>query len=91
MPVDNGLITILNKPDLLLDNPYIGSVPKYKAIAIAEQGFRILICGNYLCFYKISDIIVEAYHIVGERRDYSNLILNKNNVTKNGYIIFITR
>lgn len=63
---------ILNQLDLLSDNPFMGGIPKYQWLA--EQGFRVLVCEKYLCFYKVSETIVEVYHIVDGRRDYPNLI-----------------
>ncbi len=59
---------IINSLKNLEVNPYLGSVPKYSFLA--KQGFRVLICGNYLCFYRISVNIVEVYHIADGRRDY---------------------
>ena len=52
---------ILNSLKNLEDNPYMGSVPKYSLLA--EQGFRVLVSGKYLCFYKVGTDIVEVYHI----------------------------
>lgn len=64
---------ILDSLDLLAINPHMGVVPKQRELA--EQGFRVLICGNYLCFYKIGIGIIEVYHIVDGRRDYPKLII----------------
>ena len=63
---------ILNSIELLEDNPNLGVVPKYSVIA--DQGYRMLICGNYLCFYKVGADIIEIYHIADGRRDYPCLI-----------------
>lgn len=62
---------IFNSLRNLEDNPYIGSVPKYQILA--EQGFRVLISGKYLCFYKVGTDTVEIYHIAEGRRDYPKL------------------
>lgn len=62
---------ILNSLKNLEDNPYMGSVPKYSFLA--EQGFRVLVSGKYLCFYKVGTDIVEVYHIADGRRDYPKL------------------
>ncbi len=62
---------ILNSLKNLEDNPYMGSVPKYSLLA--EQGFRVLVSGKYLCFYKVGTDIVEVYHIADGRRDYPKL------------------
>lgn len=52
-------------------NPYMGGEPKHRFWA--EQGFRVLISGNYLCFYKVGADTVEVYHIADGRRDYPKL------------------
>lgn len=62
---------ILNTIELPADNPYLGVEPKYPKIS--EQGFRMLICGNYLCFYKVGVDTIKVYHIADGRKDYPNL------------------
>lgn len=62
---------ILDAIELLADNPYLGVEPKYSKIA--DQGFRMLICGNYLCFYKVGADTIKVYHIADGRKDYPNL------------------
>lgn len=62
---------IINSLKNLEDNPYMGSEPKYSFLI--EQGFRVLVCGKYLCFYKVGTDIVEVYHITDGRRDYPKL------------------
>ncbi len=62
---------ILDTIELLADNPYLGVEPKYSKIA--DQGFRMLICGNYLCFYKVGSDTIKVYHIADGRKDYPNL------------------
>ena len=62
---------ILNTIELLSDNPYLGIEPKYTKIA--DQGFRMLICNKYLCFYKVGADTIKVYHIVDGRKEYPNL------------------
>ena len=62
---------ILNTLKYLEDNPYMGAEAKYSFLA--EQGFRVIACGNYLCFYKVGVDIVEVYHIADGRKDYPKL------------------
>lgn len=62
---------ILDTIELLADNPYLGVVPKYSQIA--DQGFRMLICGKYLCFYKVGTEVIKVYHIADGRKEYPNL------------------
>jgi plasmid stabilization system protein ParE len=74
-PVSAEKITnkILDAIDLLAYNPYMGSVPKHKELE--DEGFRVLVCGNYLCFYKVEFDVIEIYHIADGRRDYPKLII----------------
>jgi Plasmid stabilization system protein len=37
-------------------------------------GYRRLICGNYLCIYRLIGESVFVYHIVDGRRDYPKLV-----------------
>lgn len=62
---------ILSSLKNLERNPYMGSVPRYSFLE--EQGFRVLVSGKYLCFYKVGTDVVEIYHIVDGRRDYPKL------------------
>lgn len=62
---------ILDTIELLADNPCLGVVPKYSQIA--DQGFRMLICDKYLCFYKVGADVIKVYHIADGRSEYPNL------------------
>lgn len=37
------------------------------------QEYRMLICGNYVCFYRLIGNTVYVYHIVHGSREYSRL------------------
>ena len=54
----------------LADNPYMGM--DAKKLGIRKISYRYIICGNYLCFYKVDrkNTIVEIAHIVDGRTDY---------------------
>lgn len=67
---------ILNSLDNLADNPYMGREPKH--MLLAEQGFRVLNTGKYLCFYKVVTDVVRIYHIVDGRRNYPKLFYDVN-------------
>jgi len=41
---------------------------------LASVGYRVLICGNYLCFYRCISTAVFVYHIVDGRADYPKLL-----------------
>ncbi len=58
----------------LQEFPESGSVPRYSILK--KQGYRVLIVGRHLIFYKINetDKLVIIYAIVDGRREYRNLI-----------------
>ena len=41
---------------------------------LSAAGYRMLICGNYLCFYRKIGRTVFVYHIVDGRMDYPKLL-----------------
>ena len=52
--------------------PEIGIVCKDKYLA--ALGYRVLVCGNYLCFYRLISRVAYVYHIVDGRADYPKLL-----------------
>jgi len=52
--------------------PNLGIVCRDKQLA--AMGYRILICGNYLCFYRQIGTVVFVCHIVDGRTDYPKLL-----------------
>ena len=58
----------------LKEYPLIGVVPRYQPIS--KQGYRALICKQYVVFYKVNEDKKEiALHIiVSSKRNYINLI-----------------
>ena len=38
-----------------------------------NQGYRKLICGDYLCFYRLIRDTVTVYHVADGRRNYKHL------------------
>ena len=40
-----------------------------------DQGVRMLISGEYLCFYIVEESVVEIHHIVHRKRDYCKLFI----------------
>lgn len=67
--ITNSIMKLLEN---LSQNPFMGMVAK--DTALAQQGFRVLLSGNYICFYKVSTDVIEIYHIVDARKDYPNLL-----------------
>ena len=54
--------------------PNSGSIPRYSILK--KQGYRVLIVGNHLVFYKVDEKnkLIVIYAIVDGRREYRNLI-----------------
>jgi len=68
----------------LKNHPNLGIACRDKKLA--SEGFRMLICGNYLCFFRQIGTAVFVYHIVDGRTDYpkqlSGLEREKKNLKK---------
>ena len=60
--------SILDSLDNLKINPFLGK--EFIDKILVPNKYRKLICGNYLCFYRIIDSTVYVYHIVDGRIDY---------------------
>lgn len=71
-------LSYLNKIEhavmLLADQPNIGSYPRYSILK--RQGYRVLIVGNSLFFYKTDETakIVTIHAVVDGRQEYRNMI-----------------
>lgn len=55
----------------LRSHPDMGMALEDKELYL--QGYRKLICGNYLCFYRLIDEVVFVYHIVDGRTEYKHI------------------
>jgi toxin ParE1/3/4 len=62
---------LLDSLENLKINPLLGIECTDKIIALDR--YRKLICGNYLCFYRIIENTVYVYHIVDGRTDYPKI------------------
>jgi len=69
--ITDRIFTALEKLELF---PELGISCRDKQLA--EAGYRMLICGDYLCFYRLIGIVVYVYHIVDGRADYPKLLTN---------------
>ena len=49
------------------------SCPLVPYRTLAEQGYRMLVCGKYVCIYKLVGKIVYVYHIAAASSDYPAL------------------
>lgn len=59
---------IRNYLGLLKNNPYLGK--ECTEYPLNDKNFRCLICGVYLCFYKIEENRIVVYRIIDGRTDY---------------------
>ena len=50
------------------------SAPYVPDIQLKEMGYRMLVCGKYVCIYRLIGSIVYVYHIANSRTEYSKLI-----------------
>ena len=57
---------------LLQISPYMGVSCTDRPLKV--QGYRMLICGNYLCIYRLIGDTVFVYHIVDGRTDYPKFL-----------------
>ena len=64
---------ILNSIENLKLNPLLGVAIEEDSF-LFSQGYRKLICGKYLCFYRVIEKTIFIYHIVDGRTDYPQLI-----------------
>lgn len=63
---------IYNTLELLRTSPNVGVDCKDKPLRL--EGYRMLICGNYLCIYRLIGDTVFVYHIVDGRMNYPKLM-----------------
>ena len=67
--ITNRIYVALEK---LRTYPRLGIVCRDKKLA--AEGYRMLICGKYLCFYRLIGMVVFVFHIVDSRADYPKLL-----------------
>jgi toxin ParE1/3/4 len=63
--------SILDKINLLEEHPFVGS--EHPDSFLQKQGYRKLICGDYVCVYKLVNDIVYIYRVVHGATDYPKL------------------
>lgn len=64
---------IRNTLDRLCVHPRMGMAMDDRELG--RPGFRRIICGNYLCFYRLIGDAIVVYHIVDGRTDYPRLFV----------------
>ena len=65
---------IKNSLERLQTYPLMGMALDEKDLR--QMGYRKLICGNYLCFYRLVGETVFVYHIADGRTEYKHLYAN---------------
>ena len=55
------------------------SAPSVPDNDLAKEGYRVLICDKYRCFYRFIENTVFIYHIVHGARNYPVLLKNLDN------------
>ena len=63
---------LLDTIALLAEQPYLGAL--HPDPFLAQHQYRKLICGKYVCIYKVIDQTVYVYRIVDGRTDYPKLL-----------------
>lgn len=63
---------LLDTISLLSEQPYMGAL--HPDAFLAQHQYRKLICGNYVCIYKVIGQTVYVYRIVDGRTDYPKLL-----------------
>lgn len=69
---DNTINKILDKTDLLADNPEIGTGLYLENNLFS--GYRYLVSDNYLAFYRIAPDAVFVDRVIYGKRDYMKLL-----------------
>lgn len=63
---------ILDTIDKLGDFPYMGA--QYTDPELAKKEYRKILCGDYVCIYKVTQDIVYIYRIVNGKTNYPHLL-----------------
>lgn len=63
---------LLDTLEKLGDFPYMGA--QHPDPELAQREFRKVICGDYVCVYKVAGSSVYVYRVVNGRTDYPRLL-----------------
>ena len=75
--LDTARVDLDNIADYHLYEVGVLSAQKITDKILAEQGYRMLVCGKYVCIYKLVGKIVYVYHIVAASSDYPALFYER--------------
>ena len=68
--ITNKILDALEQLELFpLSCPFV----PYKELA--ELGFRMLVCGKYVCVYKLQGNVIHVHHIVAASANYLTLFM----------------
>jgi len=56
----------------LMSHPHMGTL--FQDAELKREGYRKIICGNYLCVYRLIGDTVFVYHIIDGRTNYQRLL-----------------
>jgi len=56
----------------LATHPHMGA--SFSDSGLKRDGYRKLICGNYICIYRLIGEIVFVYHIIDGRTNYQSML-----------------
>ena len=59
---------------ILVSHPFVGTM--FSDSLLKREGYRRLICGNYLCIYRVIGDTVFIYHVVDGRTNYKLILSN---------------
>jgi len=63
---------LLDTKERLGDFPYMGA--QHPDPELASREFRKVICGDYVCVYKVIETSVYVYRVVNGKTDYPRLL-----------------
>ncbi len=69
---DNTIHSILDSVDLLQEQPKSGKILTF--LSGMNSGYRFVIAGNYLAFYRYKNNIVYVDRVIYGRRDYMKIL-----------------
>lgn len=69
---DRVMTSLMDAIDGLATHPMKG--PRVRDETLRRRGYRFLVCGNYLVFYKAARSAVRVFRVLHKRREYESLL-----------------
>ena len=72
-PISAEKITdkLLDSIEKLGRHPLLGT--EHSDLVLQEKGYRKLVCGEYICVYRLIDVTIYVYRVVHGTTDYPKL------------------